>query len=161
MRSSVRNSSSPSGMLQSRNFAFVPGIFSVPFKYPLVQSIERRSLSLFRAHLSQREGSFSSIRAGLAKALDRNERPFCAALRWARSVGRSDAIVVQCHQPSPINRRLSPRDSGDALMMMMMMLTAFARVFTVNSACEDHSLKLAKTLISQEQDEHGRGEGER
>ena len=69
-----------------------------------------------------------------------------------QSAGRLDATVVQCH-PSPINRRLSLRDSGDALMMM---LTAFTRVIAVNSACEDHSLKLAKTLISQEQDEHGR-----
>ena len=34
-------------------------------------------------------GERASERGGLAKALDRNERPFCAALRWARSLSRS------------------------------------------------------------------------
>ena len=111
-------------------------------------------------------GERASERGGLAKALDRNERPFCAALRWARSLSRSvgrtrlwcNAII---HRQSTVVCRLGTH-SGDALMMMMM-LTAFARVFAVNSACEDHSLKLAKTLISQERDEHGgrRERGER
>ena len=97
VRSSVRNSSSPSGMLQSCHFAFVPGIFSVPFKYPLVQSIDRTprhaALSLSCSPFATRRILFLDSgerreRGGLAKALDRNERPFCAALRWARSLSR-------------------------------------------------------------------------